>query len=197
MHDAKEIDASALNSDPRVILIIAQIAALSPTLKAIDISFNDLEEFSPDVAAALARSRSIDEVYMEQTNLGSNGIYVARYFAQSSIRTIDLSSNGLKESGPDVAEALASSRSINAVYIDHNKLGNNLCKTLENLLSSDTIRAVSIQCDDDRKYSLQIANIAEEHKQNTISKSIGCFSPELIGCVTEYLGHIEGVEIVY
>jgi hypothetical protein len=109
---------------PETLLLMAQIAAKSPTLEIVDLTRNDLCERGPAVAEALAKSHSIHTVGLGQNNLGEYGIAVAMHLAaSSSMKKVDLLSNNLGEHGIAVVQALAQSHSIDAVILKMNHLG--------------------------------------------------------------------------
>ena len=87
-----DIYADSLDCPPEVLLLIAKIAATSPTLHTVNMRFINIAEYGPDIATALATS--------------------------DSIVNVNMSCNNLAEHGPDTAAALATSDSIINVSIN-------------------------------------------------------------------------------
>ena len=88
--DGLDIYADSLDCPPEVLLLIAKIAATSPTLHTVNMRFINIAEYGPDAATALANSNSIAKVNM--------------------------SGNDLAEHGPDTVASLTNSNSIHFIY---------------------------------------------------------------------------------
>ncbi len=117
----EELDLSSSGLPPKILLLIAEIAATSPHLRSVNISFNDLGEHAPAIAKALANSSTIAEILMVDTNLG--------------------------EYCPATAEALASLSNLGYLIISNNNLGKHAkaaTATAKALVSSPTLKQISM-----------------------------------------------------
>jgi hypothetical protein len=102
---ATHLDLFGSQYIPQALLIMAQIAAQSPTLEIVDMSSCNLYLNGEAIAAVLATSSSIHTVYMNNNNLGEHCLPVARALAQSgSIKKVELMANNLGEHAEQVAK---------------------------------------------------------------------------------------------
>lgn len=139
---------------------VAKVLATSPNINTVDISRNELKEHGPAVAENLAQSSSIHTVYMGNNGLEQYGPAVAGNLARShSIHTVYMSANDLGKYGPVVAENLAKSSSIHTVYMSDNDLGKYGPAVVENLANSPSIHTIGIRCNKLGKYGIEVANI--------------------------------------
>jgi len=90
----KVLDSSFSHLPVETLLLVAQIAATSPTLHSVNMGYNDLGAHGPAVATALAASHTIHTVYMHSNSLGEHGPAVATALAAShTIHTVRMDAN--------------------------------------------------------------------------------------------------------
>ena len=96
MEDITELDAHASGLSKDAIILLAKVAAVSPSLHIINLSHNNLNKSSVDVAEALAKS--------------------------CTLHTINLSNNGLLADSPEVTKELLKLPTLKTLTIKNNNI---------------------------------------------------------------------------
>lgn len=157
------------NIDPAVILLIAEIAATSPTLVTVDMTGYKLGVYGPSVAYALSASSTIENIIFHGCDLGKHapatvgaltnlsslislnirgnhiegyGPKTANAVTKLTLASIDMEDNKLGEYGPETATNLAKSISLKAVNMSNNLLGKHGLDTADALGSSKYIHKI-------------------------------------------------------
>ena len=126
-------------------LLLAQIAGASPTLREINISENKLGENGVKVAAELAKSTSLESIDMKSNKLGEHGVMVATELAKStSLESIDMKSNRLGEHGAIVAAELAKLKTLTSVDMSWNGLGKHGAIVAAELAKSTSLESINM-----------------------------------------------------
>lgn len=134
------------NPHPKLMVLIAKIAAISPMLKAIDLSFNQIEFNSPiKLAEELAASSSIEEINIGSNHLGVYGPAIVESLQKlCTLKILNLSRACLDEYGPATAEQLIKLPALKEVDLSSNQLNGDFLATIKPLVDSHTLLKVDI-----------------------------------------------------
>ncbi len=162
-----DIYADSLNCPPEVLLLIAKIAATSPTLHTVNMRFINIAEYGPDIATALATSDSIVNVNMSCNNLAEHGPDTAAALATSdSIINVSITGNDLAEHGPATAAALANSNSIAKVNMSGNDLAEHGPATVASLTNSNSIHFITIRANNLGSHTTATQDVLNTYNDN-------------------------------
>ena len=84
VQDESILDASNLGCSPKILTLVARIAATSDSLSIVNMANNNLDDYGPAIATALDSSNTIHTVNMANNNLFENGPATATALASSN-----------------------------------------------------------------------------------------------------------------
>jgi Leucine-rich repeat (LRR) protein len=118
MKDVTNLNVDCLHGSIEVLLLVAKIAAISPSLHTLSAFWYGLGDNSVAFAEAISASTSLQTLDVSNNEIGANApAFAAAISTSTSLQTLDVAHNDIGAAAPEFAEAISALPSLHTLNV--------------------------------------------------------------------------------